>query len=41
MQYRQPGFMHVLTYSHRYVIPVQVRMFNGKSERDKLVVEVG
>ncbi len=41
LQYRQPGFMHILTYSHRYVVPVQVRMFNGPAESDKLVLEVG
>ena len=28
---RQPGYMQVLTHSHRYVVPVQARVFNGSS----------
>lgn len=31
LKYRQPGYMQVLTYSHRYVLPVQARVFNGSS----------
>ncbi len=28
LKFRQPGFMQVLTHSHRYVIPVQARVFD-------------
>ena len=31
LKYRQPGYMQVLTHSHRYVVPVQARVFNGSS----------
>ena len=31
LKYRQPGFMQVLTHSHRYVIPVQARGFDACS----------
>ena len=27
---RTPGFMQMLTHSHRYVVPVQMRMYDGK-----------
>jgi DNA helicase HerA-like ATPase len=29
LKYRQPGYMHVLTHSHRYVVPVQAKVFSG------------
>ncbi len=38
MQYRQPGFMHMLTYSHRFVIPVQVRIFSGENASQHFVI---
>jgi hypothetical protein len=28
---RTPGYMHVLTYSHRYVVPIQAHRYDGKS----------
>ncbi|MGY0195320.1 helicase HerA domain-containing protein [Leptothrix sp. BB-4] len=31
LRYRQPGYMQVLTHSHRYVIPVQARVFDASS----------
>jgi hypothetical protein len=31
LKYRQPGYMQVLTHSHRYVIPVQARVFDVTS----------
>lgn len=31
LKYRQPGYMQVLTHSHRYVIPVQARVFDTAS----------
>lgn len=31
LKYRQPGYMQVLTHSHRYVIPVQARVFDASS----------
>ena len=30
MRSRTPGFMQMLTHSHRYVVPVQMRMYDGK-----------
>jgi hypothetical protein len=38
MRYRQPGFMHMLTYSHRFVVPVQVRVFSGENASQKFVI---
>jgi hypothetical protein len=31
MNWRSPGLMRVMTYSHRYPLPVQVARFNGES----------
>jgi hypothetical protein len=31
LKQRTPGLLHVLTYSHRYVIPVQANRYNGQS----------
>ncbi len=33
LKYRQPGYMQVLTHSHRYVIPVQARVFDASIEK--------
>ena len=30
MRSRTPGFMQMLTHSHRYVVPVQMKMYDGK-----------
>ena len=27
---RTPGFMQMLTHSHRYVVPVQMLVYDGK-----------
>jgi hypothetical protein len=26
-----PGYMQILTFSHRYVVPVQAHFYNGKA----------
>ena len=31
LKQRTPGLLHLLTYSHRYVIPVQANRYNGQS----------
>jgi hypothetical protein len=31
MRQRTRGLLNVLTYSHRYVIPVQANKYNGES----------
>ncbi len=33
LKYRQPGYMQVLTHSHRYVVPVQARVFDTSVEK--------
>jgi len=30
MRSRKPGYMQMLTHSHRYVVPVQMRVYDGK-----------
>jgi hypothetical protein len=31
LRQRTPGLLHVLTYSHRYVVPLQANMYTGES----------
>jgi hypothetical protein len=31
MRNRTPGFMQILTFSHRYVVPVQAHRYTGES----------
>ncbi len=33
MMHRTPGLLHVLTHSHRYVVPMQANRYNGQSRR--------
>jgi len=30
---RKPGYMRMLTFSHRFAIPVQAKLFQAKKER--------
>lgn len=31
MRFRTPGLLHLLTYSHRYLLPVQANRYDGTS----------